>query len=964
MAPRRSRCAALSAAAAVFVVCCSAFVPSAAAFKTGKSGGDVVPGSYILQVNTSSAALSKRGMTPFTALEHTLAAVSNQGVQYSIRQRFDAIPDAFMGVSMQVGDDVTMEQLAQISGVERVWPVRTLRLPTEPVVEDYQPIDQSAMSRRDFAAPEGDASAAHLQKRGTTFPPASAYTNDQFYPHQDTGIDVLHNRGILGEGIKIVVIDEGVDYTHPILGGCFGSGCQISFGYDFAGDAFNGYNTPQADADPFANCTTHGTHVTGTIGALANSYGFSGAAPAATLGHYRVFGCTGETTDDLVLAAVQRAVLVDKVDIISLSLGSSVGWLNNSPIQIYQDYLATIGVHIVAAAGNERTEGLFYSEQPAAGLLTNAVGATDPTALPAYQALLTGGGSGLIPYSSPAPLVFPAAARIYFTSTDPNLSGDACSALPASTPNLSDKVVIVRRGGCDFTVKLANVGKAGGKAVLVYNTPNTLVIPQLNVGTSGLQVVGSLRYEEGIKLLNLFTSQPNGVFISFRGKQLVPGVMDNFSGGLTATYTTFGPTNDMNLFPSISAPGSSILSTVPGGLGIMRGTSMATPLVSGALALILSARKNDGLSVSQARALMMSTSVQAPSTYQGSSADTVTLQGAGVINAQRAVDMRTLVSPAQIMLNDTKYFNGIHTITINNLEAVPVTYTLSNMNARAVSTYNNGASNDVLVSTSPNTIDLPPATVTFSQNGFTIPAGGKIEVTAFFNQPRLLWPQRDLFALYSGYVRIDAQLQGAASPQPYTIPYLGLLAQLVDMHVLDSTATALGATLPFIAVGQDIQSGPANFSLSDRNGPPTCYFRLAGGTRTLLLDLVDGSLNYAATIPAVQNPPQRMAKRSLEARAADQPQPFPDSFALVPRYGTIYSPYYWPPRDALVTGPYPFSDYEIPINGTYTTRDGSVKQAELGKSYKVLLRALRNTANPGYSSSYESWLSPPFTLQA
>jgi hypothetical protein len=153
--------------------------------------------------------------------------------------------------------------------------------------------------------------------------------------------------------------------------------------------------------------------------------------------------------------------------------------------------------------------------------------------------------------------------------------------------------------------------------------------------------------------------------------------------------------------------------------------------------------------------------------------------------------------------------------------------------------------------------------------------------------------------------------------------------------VLDSTAAALGATLPFIAVGQDIQSGPANFSLSDPNGPPTCYFRLAGGTRILLLDLVDGDLNYAATIPAVQNPPQRMAKRSLEARAADQPEPFPNSFALVPRYGTIYSPYYWPPRDALVTST---TDYEIPITGTYTTRDGSVKQAQLGKSYKVLLR--------------------------
>lgn len=65
MAPRRSRFAALSVAAAAFV-CTLATAPIAAAFKTGNSGSNVVPGSYIIQVNTSSAALSKRGMTPFT----------------------------------------------------------------------------------------------------------------------------------------------------------------------------------------------------------------------------------------------------------------------------------------------------------------------------------------------------------------------------------------------------------------------------------------------------------------------------------------------------------------------------------------------------------------------------------------------------------------------------------------------------------------------------------------------------------------------------------------------------------------------------------------------------------------------------------------------------------------------------------------------------------------------------------
>ena len=82
------------------------------------------------------------------------------------------------------------------------------------------------------------------------------------------------------------------------------------------------------------------------------------------------------------------------------------------------------------------------------------------------------------------------------------------------------------------------------------------------------------------QLLNLYTSQPNGVFISFRPWPSYQ-TQDMTADGLCddRPYTTFGPTNDMNLFPSISAPGSSILSTVPGGLGIMRGTSMATPLV-------------------------------------------------------------------------------------------------------------------------------------------------------------------------------------------------------------------------------------------------------------------------------------------------------------------------------------------------------------------------------------------------
>lgn len=68
-----------------------------------------------------------------------------------------------------------------------------------------------------------------------------------------TKIDVAHGLGIKGKGMKIAIIDTGVDFRHPSLGGCFGPGCKIAFGYDFV--------TPKED--PGVTCIDggHGTHV-------------------------------------------------------------------------------------------------------------------------------------------------------------------------------------------------------------------------------------------------------------------------------------------------------------------------------------------------------------------------------------------------------------------------------------------------------------------------------------------------------------------------------------------------------------------------------------------------------------------------------------------------------------------------------------------------------------------------------
>ncbi len=89
-------------------------------------------------------------------------------------------------------------------------------------------------------------------------------------------------------------------YRHPALGGGFGPGYKIQFGYDLVGDDYTGSNLPDRDPIP-TDCNGHGTHVTGIIG--AESPLFTGVAPGAILGMFRVFGCVGSSATDVIIEA-------------------------------------------------------------------------------------------------------------------------------------------------------------------------------------------------------------------------------------------------------------------------------------------------------------------------------------------------------------------------------------------------------------------------------------------------------------------------------------------------------------------------------------------------------------------------------------------------------------------------------------------------------------------------------------
>ncbi|KAI8865773.1 hypothetical protein GQ42DRAFT_129082, partial [Ramicandelaber brevisporus] len=77
----------------------------------------------------------------------------------------------------------------------------------------------------------------------------SRFADEQQFAHNLTGVNTVHTElGFTGKGIKVGIIDTGVDYTHPGLGGCFGPSCRVTTGFDVVGDAYdsNTNNNPQA----------------------------------------------------------------------------------------------------------------------------------------------------------------------------------------------------------------------------------------------------------------------------------------------------------------------------------------------------------------------------------------------------------------------------------------------------------------------------------------------------------------------------------------------------------------------------------------------------------------------------------------------------------------------------------------------------------------------------------------------
>lgn len=583
-----------------------------------------------------------------------------------------------------------------------------------------------------------------------------------------TGADVVQASGNSGSGIKVAVIDTGIDYNHPDLGGGFGPGFRVAGGFDLVGDAYNAGGTtpaeltPVPDPDPM-DCNGHGTHVSGIIG--ANGL-VKGVAPDVTFRMYRVFGCVGSTSSDIMLAAMEMA-FADGNQVLNMSIGSAFQW-PQYPTARGADNLVKKGMVVVASAGNDGTTGLYASSAPSLGAGVISVASVDNTHIfsPAFT---IGASSNLIGYQPmTGSVAIPASG-----TTDVVDAGQACTiaSVPAA---VSGKIALVQRGVCSFRVKAQSVQAVGAIAAVIYNNAPGIILG--SIGTSPapavtIPVVG-ISDTDGAGILTAlpttltwtssYTSAPNG------------------TGKLISSFSSYGMSPDLSLKPDIAGPGGFIFSTLPlaqGGYGILSGTSMSSPHLAGAAALLLKARAT--LKSDQVRTVLQNNAV--PGLWGGNPAlgllDNTHRQGAGLVDIPAAISAKYLVSPGKLGLGETAGLAITKRLTVSNSTETSVTFDLSHAPALA---------------TGPNTFTpsffIAPATVAFSTGAtLTVPPRGTATVDVTFTEN----PGLANKSLFGGYVVLAPQGGGHA----LRVPYSAFKGDYQSIVVLNPAASSFGNPL-------------------------------------------------------------------------------------------------------------------------------------------------------------------------
>jgi minor extracellular serine protease Vpr len=905
---------------------------SAGAAPLSGAPGDESFQAWFVQLKTPPAA--KGGSKAALAVERAsfFKHAADQGLAVKQRHAFDQL---WNGVSVSIPSDQA-GALATVPGVEAVYPVVAVLLP---------PVDPGATNDPDLQ-----------------------------YATTMTGADVAQNELALdGSGVKVAIMDSGLDYTLPEFGACAsaGPGCRVAGGFDFVGDDYNAnvndatyQPLPHPDNDPApcdpnvadqralqpgggTSAAAHGTHVAGIVGADGRSDPadlVTGVAPGATLYAYRVFGCNGSTSSDVMAAAMERAA-ADGVHALNMSIGAAFFNFPNYPTAVAADNLVDSGTVVVASIGNSGDNGLWAVGAPGVGNKVIGVASVDniKTFLPYFLASPDGRHMGFnIAAAAPNP---PTSGALTLAQTgSPTSANDACPTAPALVkdlgPGFDGKAVLIRRGTCGFYNKALAAQRAGAAAVILYNNAggriNPTVAPVAPLTETITIPVVAITAADGATLSGRISAGSATVTWTDQSE-----FFDNTdTPGRTSSFSSWGTASDLTMKPDLTAPGGNIRSTWPhqqhDGHWVISGTSMAAPHVAGAVALYLEA--HPGTSPAAVRNVLQNNATPITTAVASTTLDSTIRQGAGLLNVAGAVQQTTSVSPGKLSLGEG--LGGSRTLTVRNNGTTTKTYNLSFVNASSpiASPLTVGPTTSQPPFTFFSTGN-PGTSVAFAVDGasatqVTLLPGQSKDVTATIAVPAALFDR----TLYGGFIVLT---NAASSADRLRVPYIGFKGDYQSIQAIGNAGCGMPLLARFGAATDKIQCTMPARTIDGLIGQPS------GGTWAqpkrdpviVLYHFDHQATNVTLTLlDAATGQPVTQGNRS----------PVLQSIELHSRNSaaTTFFAFVWDGTQAV------------------SNRDTTHRKTSPGGVYRLRITLRKVKAfNDSRPAATESWTSPPITLR-
>jgi minor extracellular serine protease Vpr len=510
------------------------------------------------------------------------------------------------------------------------------------------------------------------------------------------GVDIVRAQlGADGTGMKIAVVDDGVDqsssffepagYTYPAgfpKGAPKWTTAKVIVARVFPGP--NSGTAGRLAVDP--SSSFHGTHVAGIAAGNAGTTapadsthprvtGLSGVAPKAWLGNYRVFTVPtpiGHIANTPEIVAAFEAAVKDGMDVINFSGGGAqVNPAHDAMIATIRN-AAAAGVVSVIAAGNDRDEfghGSTGSPGTAPDAISVAAVSNTHVFAPALDVTAPGAPDFLrgIPFlanGTAAPAQWASAdqtlvdvASIVGTDgkpIDPHLCGPPgrLDSTDGTLPphSLDGSIALVQRGLCPFVTKSDQAKAAGAIGIVVADNRAGEASPI----PAQLSLRGGMIADLDGERLRAFLAARGGRTTIRVGR--APLELETGRSGVITSFSSAGPTAfGHDLKPDVAAPGGQILSSTlprvaPSGFAVLDGTSMATPHVAGAAALLLQLHR--GWTPEQVKSALVSTAGPAWGDTARTREAAVTLEGGGLVALPRATDPQLFTAPVSVSFDD------------------------------------------------------------------------------------------------------------------------------------------------------------------------------------------------------------------------------------------------------------------------------------------------------------------------